>query len=118
MRAGVVIMVGYCKSRLNIVPADHVILSGCSLALMRSVPRRGSGWVCRLAMSIANQETHPLPRGGTDLISRSVPGVHCVHVHLAGPQSQKQFPGNGMIAIELIEHVRLGVERQVTTNCD
>ena len=22
----------------------------------------------------------------------SVPGVHCVHVHLAGSQSQEQFP--------------------------
>ena len=56
---------------------------------MKSVPPRGSGWVsgfsisdCRLQIGFiarrqlqignrqsANQETHPLPRGGTDLIS-------------------------------------------------
>jgi len=53
---------------------------------MRSVPPRGSGWVsgspivnCQLPihvspkanreLQIGNPETHPLPRGGTDLIA-------------------------------------------------
>jgi hypothetical protein len=53
---------------------------------MKSVPPRGSGWVSELAivdfrlqisfggnqewqLAIGNQSTHPLPRGGTDLIS-------------------------------------------------
>jgi hypothetical protein len=58
-----------------------------TLCGMRSVPPRGSGWVyqlpicdCRLPildlrreeirnrqLTIGNPETHPLPRGGTDL---------------------------------------------------
>jgi len=58
-----------------------------SATAMRSVPLRGSGWSrdCRLStadfrlmfrlrpignrqLTIGNHETHPLPRGGTDLI--------------------------------------------------
>ena len=65
---------------------------------MRSVPPRGSGWVRRIfdlrfaianwlyrrpaipnrQLRIGNQETHPLPRGGTDLIpklTRGFPGA-------------------------------------------
>ena len=57
--------------------------------VMRSVPPRGSGWVCRLPIvncgftigssadavpnwqpPIGNRQTHPLPRGGTDLTPR------------------------------------------------
>src|SRR6185503_6997022 len=54
---------------------------------MRSVPPRGSGWVVasELSTEIKNQtvnanETHPLPRGGTDLKRlrslRLIPGVN------------------------------------------
>jgi hypothetical protein len=35
---------------------------------MMSVPPRGSGWVFG-KLTIGNQETHPLPRGGTDLMT-------------------------------------------------
>jgi hypothetical protein len=43
---------------------------------MRSVPPRGSGWVVTEALYsevIIHEETatHPLPRGGTDLISKT-----------------------------------------------
>jgi hypothetical protein len=50
---------------------------------MRSVPPRGSGWVVvpkqgsldktkySLGVMIAPSRTHPLPRGGTDLIAAS-----------------------------------------------
>src|SRR4030095_4492418 len=64
-------------------------------SVMRSVPPRGSGWVfgfsicdCRLPISfyrqtpirnrqltIGNQETHPLPRGGTDLTTPRSPNL-------------------------------------------
>ena len=29
---------------------------------------------------------------------------------------RKQFPGNGMLTIKLIEYVRLGIERYITTH--
>src|SRR6185312_5782520 len=35
---------------------------------MRSVPTRGGGWVISQRANIRNRRTHPLPRGGTDLI--------------------------------------------------
>ena len=48
--------------------------------VMRSVPPRGSGWVVVSELSTevkTTNETHPLPRGGTDSMSlRSVPGVN------------------------------------------
>jgi len=43
-----------------------------ALRLMRSVPPRGSGWVLATHLSSrveALLRTHPLPRGGTDLMS-------------------------------------------------
>ena len=85
MRAGVVIMVGYCRSRLSFIPVAAIVLMRFE-GLLRD---------------------HCHSRGGTDLISLSVPAVRRVHVHLARAQSQEQFPGNGMRTIELIEHVRL-----------
>jgi len=39
---------------------------------MRSVPPRGSGWVSiaviQVAACVVDAATHPLPRGGTDLM--------------------------------------------------
>ena len=44
------------------------------MRVMRSVPPRGSGWVMGTHHSIRMKvaaRTHPLPRGGTDLMTRS-----------------------------------------------
>src|SRR5688572_23622643 len=43
-------------------------------AVMMSVPPRGSGWVRWYSWAIDSIpfQTHPLPRGGTDLIGRHV----------------------------------------------
>src|SRR5438046_9514837 len=73
-------------------PREQLCHSHSCRGPMRSVPPRGSGWVsgfwildfrflisdCQLALSpapienrqltIGNRETHPLPRGGTDLM--------------------------------------------------
>src|ERR1043166_1107886 len=46
-------------------------------SFMRSVPLRGSGWVRSRAITcstICPPLTHPLPRGGTDLMTRRRPG--------------------------------------------
>src|ERR1051325_3371758 len=37
---------------------------------MRSVPPRGSGWVMIVTRACHQRLTHPLPRGGTDLMTR------------------------------------------------
>src|ERR1043165_5829513 len=38
---------------------------------MRSVPPRGSGWVMIVTRACRQRLTHPLPRGGTDLMTRA-----------------------------------------------
>jgi hypothetical protein len=57
---------------------------GCFTWDMKSVPPRGSGWFRELFDSL--QQTHPLPRGGTDLTGSHVTGVHTIEMH--------QYPQN------------------------
>jgi hypothetical protein len=47
------------------------------LGVMKSVPPRGSGWVSNDDFNVT---THPLPRGGTDLMG---PHLSSSHSHLA-----------------------------------
>jgi hypothetical protein len=72
---------------------------------MRSVPPRGSGWVFGFSIDSGNRQTHPLPRGGTDLISLLNSENHLSRLAAARAPDSLTKAGDGIMTLQSFPHL-------------
>src|ERR1044072_6269217 len=76
------------------------------LCEMRSVPPRGSGWSDSSERSPGSSRIHPVPRGGTDFLTREI---------LFSATSPVVWPRHGLTLVFIVDGANAAAETRVTT---